>query len=141
MKLSRASIALYMFLVFASGAALGLFGNQYYTQQKAVEAAKNRKRPPSPEEFRKSYLNGMRKQLLLSEEQIQKLSNIMDETRTLMDDMHKRNRPEELQIQKSQGEKIRGVFDPIQLEKYDAMLKRMQERNRNKNKNRQGGGF
>lgn len=143
MRLGRATIALYMLLVFASGAALGLFGERYYAaKQAAAEASKNRsKRPPTPEEFRKQYLAGMQKQLLLSEEQVQKLSNIMDETRVLMDEMHKRNRPEEQAIQRAQNEKIRNLFDDVQREKYDAMLKRMSERNRNKNKNRQGGGF
>ncbi len=99
------------------------------------------KRGPSPEEFRKMYLTGMQKELLLSDDQVTKLNSIMDETRMLLDDMHKRQRPEQQEIQRSQGEKIRAVFDTIQREKYDEMLKRMSERNKNKNKNRQNGGF
>jgi hypothetical protein len=55
--------------------------------------------------------------------------------------MHKRHRPEQQEIQRSQNEKIRAVFDNIQREKYDDMMKRMSERNKSKNKNRQNGGF
>lgn len=144
MKLSRASIALYIGLVFASGAALGVYGNQYYaaSKAKADNASKNRsKRPPTPEEFRKMYLAGMQKQLALSDEQVSKLSNLMDETRVLLDEMHKRHLPEQVEIQRSQNEKIRSLFDELQREKYDAMMKRMSERNKNKNKARQNGGF
>jgi hypothetical protein len=143
MKLSRATIALYMGLVFASGAALGVFGNRYYaasTEQTNTKGKGNGKRP-SPEEFRQRYLSGMKMQLLLSDEQVTKLGNIMDETRALMDDLHKRQQPEQAEIQRSQNEKIRAVFDTIQREKYDEMLKRMSERAKQKNKGRQGGGF
>ena len=142
MKLNRASIAVYMGLVFASGAALGVFGDRYYAASTAQNNSKNKgKRMPSPEEFRKMYLTGMQKQLLLSDVQVTKLGNIMDETRALMDEMHKRQRPEQDEIQHAQNEKIRALFDDIQREKYDDMMKRMSERNKAKNKGRQGGGF
>lgn len=143
MTSSRATIALYMGLVFASGAALGVFGNRYYTASTAQQENNKGKgkRGPSPEEFRKMYLSGMKKQLLLSDEQVNKLSNVMDETRVLLDDMHKRHRPEQQEIQRSQNEKIRAIFDNLQREKYDDMMQRMSERNKSKNKNRQNGGF
>jgi polyhydroxyalkanoate synthesis regulator phasin len=143
MKLTRASISLYMGLVFASGAAVGVFGDRYYeaSSQQQRNRGKGR-RPPSPEEFRKAYLDGMKKQLVLSDEQVSKLGNIMDETRVLMDNMHKRQRPEQEEIQRAQQEKIRAVFDELQRSKYDDMMKRMSERNKkNSNKNRGGGGF
>jgi len=139
MKSSRATIALYMGLVFASGAALGVYGDRYYAASTAQNTRGKGKRGPSPEEFRKMYLSGMQKQLLLSDEQVSKLSSLMDETRSLMDEMHKRNRPEQLEIQRSQNEKIRALFDNVQREKYDEMVKRMAEKG--KNKGRQGGGF
>lgn len=142
MKLTRASISLYMGLVFASGAAVGVFGDRYY--EASTQQQKNRgkgRRTPTPEEFRKMYLEGMKKELVLSDQQVSKLGNIMDETRVLMDDMHKRHRPEQEEIQRGQQEKIRAVFDELQRSKYDDMVKRMSERNKNKNKNRNGGGF
>lgn len=135
MKLSRASIALYIGLVFLSGAALGVFGNRLYVAETA-ESAKKAKRTPSPEEFRKNYLSFMKRELLLTDDQVDQLNGIMDETRLLMDDLHKRQQPEQFEIQRSQQEKIRMLFDEVQREKYDEMMKRMRERDRNKNKNR-----
>jgi Spy/CpxP family protein refolding chaperone len=143
MKQSRAIIALYMGLVFASGIALGVFGNRYYSASRAETAVKGKSggKRPSPEEFRQRYLSGMKEQLLLSDEQVQKLGNLMDETRVLMDEMHKRHVPEQLEIQHAQNEKIRALFDDVQREKYDEMMKRIGERNKTKNKGRPGGGF
>jgi Spy/CpxP family protein refolding chaperone len=142
MKSSRAAIALYMGLVFVSGSALGVFGERYYLASQAQQNNRGKgKRGPSPEEFRRMYLTGMQKQLELNDDQVSKLSNIMDETRVLLDEMHKRHQPEQAEIQRSQNEKIRSVFDDAQRQQYDDMMKRMSERNRGKNKGRQGGGF
>ncbi|MEO8099490.1 MAG: hypothetical protein ABI811_17465 [Acidobacteriota bacterium] len=142
MKLSRATIALYMGLVFVSGATLGIFGNRYYDATTATNIRNRGKRPPSPEEFRKMYLNEMQKQLGLSTKQITKLSSIMDETRALLDELHKRAVPERQEIDRSQNEKIRSVFDPIQRQKYDEMMQRMAEQSKaNKNKGQRRGGF
>jgi hypothetical protein len=127
-----------MGLVFASGAVLGVFGTRYYEAETAN--AKGKGKRPSPEEFRKNYLSLMQKQLLLNDEQVKKLSSIMDETRTLLDEAHKRAAPERMDIQRSQNEKIRSLFDPIQREKYDAMMQRMQEKGKGKGQ-RPGGGF
>jgi Spy/CpxP family protein refolding chaperone len=140
MKLSRATIALYMTLVFASGAAVGVFGNRYY--QASVQTASNKgkgRRPPTQDEFRKMYLANMQKELLLSEDQVQKLTAILDETRRLMNDLHQRQAPEQQELQRSQNAKIRAVLDSVQQEKYDAMMKRLAERAKNKaNKTRPG---
>jgi hypothetical protein len=138
MKLSRASVALYLAIVFASGAALGVFGERYYAASQAASYAdaSKAKRPPSPEEFRRNYLKNMRERLLLSDEQVERLSAILDETRMLMEELHKRQLPEQRRIQEAQNAKIRALFDPVQLEKYDEMMKRIAERNKaNRDKN------
>ena len=142
MKLSRASIALYIGLVFASGAALGVFGNQYYAAAKTVSNGKNKGRRPSPDEFRKGFLGYMKKDLGATDEQIKQLNNVMDETRSLMDDLHKRQQPEEFEIQRTQQDKMRALLTPEQRDKYDATMKRMQEFNKgNKNNKSRNGGF
>lgn len=130
MSLSRSTIGLYMALVFASGAAIGVFGNRYYeaSQQSQVPQNNKGKRPPTPDEFRKMYLNNMREKLLLSDEQVQKLTAILDETRAQMNDLHKRQLPAQQEIQKQQQEKIRALMDSVQLEKYEAMMKRLADR-------------
>ncbi len=62
MKLSRASIALYIGLVFLSGASLGAFGNRYYAA-KTAENGKGKGKRLSPDEFRKGFLGYMKKDL------------------------------------------------------------------------------
>lgn len=136
MKFSRGLIALYMTVVFASGAAIGVFGNRYYEASIQDTSKDKGKRPPAPDEFRKMYLTNMQTRLLLSDQQVQQLTTILDETRAMMNDLHKRQLPEQQEIQRSQNEKIRALFDAVQLEKYDAMMKRLSERAKNKNKNR-----
>jgi hypothetical protein len=118
-----------MALVFASGAALGVFGNRYYTarQEEQTKAKAPRRGSFNQEEFRKQYLAGMKKQLLLSDEQVQRLSNVLDETRAQMNELQKRQLPEQFEIQKAQQLKIRAIFDPIQIEKYDQMLERIRQ--------------
>ena len=78
MNFSRKRIALYVGLVFVSGAVLGVFGDRLYTVT-TVTKAKNAK--PSPEEFRRGYTGFLQKRLGLSEQQVIKLGLIFDETR------------------------------------------------------------
>lgn len=138
MNFSRTTIGLYLALIFASGATLGWFGNRYYAAREAAETAGQTKakyrRSFNQDEFRKQYLAGMKKQLLLSDEQVQKLSGVLDETRSLMNELQKRQLPEQFEIQNAQQAKIRAIFDDIQREKYDQMLERMRQNSKNKNK-------
>ncbi|MFM2125018.1 MAG: hypothetical protein RL328_1469 [Acidobacteriota bacterium] len=139
MNLSRTTIALYMALVFASGAAIGVFGNRYYQASVQTAAKGKGRRPPTQDEFRKMYLANMQKQLLLSDDQVQKLTGILEETRRLMNDLHQRQAPEQQELQRSQNAKIRALLDAVQQDKYDAMMKRLSERAKNKaNKTRPG---
>ncbi|MEI9813867.1 MAG: hypothetical protein WDO18_15020, partial [Acidobacteriota bacterium] len=123
-----------MALVFASGGALGVYGNKYYTDRQAEQSkSKSTRAKFDPDDFRRRYLAGMRKQLSLTDAQIDKLTAILDETRAEMNELQKRQLPEQFQIQRAQDHKIRGIMTAEQLVKYDEMLKRMSERAR-KNK-------
>lgn len=125
MNFSRKSIALYVGLVFASGAVLGVFGDRLYTVS-TVTKAKNAK--PSPEEFRRGYLGFMQKRLSLSDDQVTHLGLILDETRARMNEVHERTIPEQQDIQKSQSEKIRALLSPTQQTEYDVVVKERRER-------------
>jgi Spy/CpxP family protein refolding chaperone len=125
MNFSRKSIALYVGLVFVSGAVLGVFGDRLYTVT-TVTKAKNAK--PSPEEFRRGYLGFMQKRLTLTESQVTKLGLILDETRARMNEVHERTIPEQQEIQKSQSEKIRALLTPAQQAEYDVVVKERRER-------------
>jgi hypothetical protein len=138
MNFSRKSIALYVGLVFVSGAVLGVFGDRLYTVT-TVTKAKNAK--PSPEEFRRGYLGFMQKRLGLNETQVTHLGLILDETRARMNEVHERTIPEQQEIQKAQSEKIRALLTPAQQAEYDVVVKERRERMK-KNGSRGGpGGF
>ena len=125
MNFSRKTIALYVGLVFVSGAVLGVFGDRLYTVT-TVTKAKNAK--PSPEEFRRGYLGFMQKRLSLTDPQVTKLGLILDETRARMNEVHERTIPEQQEIQKSQSEKIRALLTPAQQAEYDVVIKERRER-------------
>jgi len=125
MNFSRKTIALYVGLVFVSGAALGVFADHLYTVS-TVTTAKNAK--PSPEEFRRGYLGFMQKRLSLTDSQVSQLGLILDETRARMNELHERTVPEQQEIQKAQSDKIRGLLTPGQLSEYDVVIKERRER-------------
>jgi len=143
-KLSRAAIALYIALVFASGAALGVFGHQYYqsvtTTTSKGKGGKNGGRRPTPEEFRRATVNYMQKRLSLTEEQVTKLGVIMDDARAAMDDIMSRTIPEQRAVGTEQVEKIRAMLSADQRPEYEKMLKEREERNKNKGKRKGTGG-
>jgi hypothetical protein len=139
MNFSRKTIALYVGLVFVSGAVLGIFGDRLYTVT-SVTKAKNAK--PSPEEFRRGYLGFMQKRLSLSQEQVTHLGLVLDETRARMNEVHERTIPEQQEIQKSQSEKIRALLTPAQQAEYDVVVKERRERMKKSGGSRSGpGGF
>ena len=125
MNFTRKTIALYVGLVFVSGAVLGVFGDRLYTVT-TVTKAKNAK--PSPEEFRRGYLGFMQKRLGLSDAQVTHLGLILDETRARMNEVHDRTIPEQQEIQKAQSEKIRALLTPAQQTEYDVVVKERRER-------------
>ena len=126
MNFSRKSIALYVGLVFVSGAVLGVFGDRLYTV--TTVASKGNKAKPSPEEFRRGYLGFMQKRLGLNEMQVTHLGLILDETRARMNEVHERTVPEQQEIQKAQSEKIRALLTPAQQAEYDVVIKERRER-------------
>jgi hypothetical protein len=125
MNFSRKNIALYVGLVFVSGAVLGVFGDRLYTVS-TVTKAKNA--VPTPEEFRRGYLGYMQKRLGLSGDQVTHLGLILDETRARMNEVHERAVPEQQEIQKSQSEKIRALLTPAQQSEYDVVIKERREK-------------
>jgi Spy/CpxP family protein refolding chaperone len=123
MKLSRSAIALYVGLVFASGAVLGAFGHRLYTV--STVSAKTTK---NPEEFRKRYLAEMERRLVLTPEQLSKVNAILDETRSRFHEVNERTKPELQAIRLEQQDKIRALLNPTQQAEYEKMRKEREER-------------
>ena len=138
MNFSRKNIALYVGLVFLSGAVLGVFGDRLYTVT-TVTKAKNTKM--SPEEYRRGYMGFMQKRLGLNEQQVTKLGLIFDETRARMNEVHERTIPEQQLIQKEQTEKIRQLLTPAQQTEFEVMRKEREKMKKSGSRGGPGGGF
>ncbi len=125
MKLSRLTIALYVGLIFASGAVLGVFGHSLY----AVSTVRSN---PTPEAVRKKRLADMQSRMKLSNEQFAKINSIYDETRAKFHEVRERYKPEMDALEKAQRDKVRAVLTPEQLTEYEKMLKEQEEREKQK---------
>jgi hypothetical protein len=79
MKRSNWVLALYLALVFLSGLLVGALADRLYTSE-SVDDAPSRRRP-SPEEYRKQYIETMTTRLKLSASQLEQLIAVLDRTR------------------------------------------------------------
>ena len=123
MKLSRLAIAIYVGLVFASGAVLGAFSHRLYTVSTVI--AKTTK---NPEEWRKRAVAEMQARLKLTDQQVVKLDAIFDETRAQVEETRQKMRPAYQAIHEQQTEKILAMLTPEQQTEYEKMRKEREER-------------
>ncbi len=125
MKLSRSAIAMYVGLVFASGAVLGAFGQRLYTVSTTVSA----KNPPrNAEEFRKRVVAEMQSRLKLTDPQVARLNEIMDETRASVEETRHKMRPAFQAIHEEEIDKVRAMLTPEQKIEHAKMVKELKER-------------
>jgi len=122
MKRSKLSVALYLLLVFASGVVVGALGHRLYVRENVAPRPR-----PSPEEFRRRYMEDMRARLKLSEEQVKQIDAILDETRD-------RYRAQMKVMQEEQSMRIRAVLSAEQRSEYDKMRQEREERRKRAHK-------
>lgn len=122
MSRSRLSVSLYLLLVFLSGALVGALGYRAYVRDGAPPRPR-----PSPEEFRRRYMEDMRSRLKLSQEQVKRIDAILDETRD-------RYRAQMRAMQEEQSARIRAVLDPAQQKEYEKMRQEREERRKRAHK-------
>jgi hypothetical protein len=118
MKRSGLAAALYVALVFLSGAVVGIFGYRLYTVR-SVSAGANVNNVAKPAEYRKKYVDEMTGRLHLSSEQVAQLGTILDETRNRYHEEHDRSKQQLVQIHDDQVQKIHEILTPAQLPEYD----------------------
>jgi Spy/CpxP family protein refolding chaperone len=131
MKLSRSAIILYVGLVFASGAVLGVLGHRLYMASSVsanllpVVTAPGKS---NPEEYRKKALAEYKSRLKLTDDQVVKFNSLMDETRARVGEIRKQMHPAYEKIHQEQTDKVRAMLSPEQRAEYDRMLKERDER-------------
>jgi uncharacterized membrane protein len=139
MKKSSLTVALSLLAVFVSGAVVGAFGHRLYMVRSVTATVPPSPAPskPSPEEFRRKYVEELRTRLRLDEPQLAKLNTILDETRERFHQMRERSKErsktEAGEIRQDQRNQIRSMLKPAQQPEYEKII---QERD-NREKDRQ----
>ena len=115
MPRTRISIAVYLFLVFASGIMVGLVSYRLY----ATNTASANNTPRSMTEFRKRYLDGMRTKVGVSEAQIVAITRELDETKRKYDALAAEEQPLHDKIQQDHINEIKDLLNDQQKIAYD----------------------
>ena len=118
MRRTSLTTAIYVALIFLSGIAVGGFGMRLYTLS-SVNANVN---PRNPDEFRRRYVAEMRSRLKLTDDQVNQLHPVLDETRQRYRDLHEKHKPELDAIQNDQVRKIRAILTDAQQPEYTKLL-------------------
>jgi len=118
MPKSKLSTIGYLLLVFFSGALVGGLSYRLYSMN-TVNASSGSPRP-SPEEFRRRYIEGMRTKVNLDEKQIEQVNQILDETRAQFDQMRAKQRADGQAIQNQQVARITAILRDDQKASYEA---------------------
>ncbi|MFN7936629.1 MAG: hypothetical protein U0R19_25125 [Bryobacteraceae bacterium] len=124
-KRSNPMVALYLLLVFGSGALVGAFGFRLYSAN-TVNAEQSQKK--SPEALRQRYLKEYESRLKLNPDQMQKLVVILDETKAKYKAAHDSIDPEMKRIAAEQRERINAMLDQTQRVEYVKMLEDRERR-------------
>jgi predicted secreted Zn-dependent protease len=116
MPRSRFSIALYLVLVFASGTLVGIVSHRLYATNTASASTAA---PANMSEFRKRYLNGMRTRVGANEQQIQEITNSLNETERKFDELAAQEKPLHDKIQQEHVERVQAILNDKQRQAYD----------------------
>ncbi len=139
MKLSRTTIALYLGLVFACGGVVGFFANRLYTATTVTANVNSGKNPPTPEEFRKWLVGQYQTRLKLTDDQVQKLNIILDESQAQVNAIHGQMDPQLDAVRQNQITRMNLMLMPEQQTEYEKMRQERLERQKQQ-KQRRGGG-
>jgi Spy/CpxP family protein refolding chaperone len=127
MRRNTLTTAIYLVLLFLSGVAAGAFGLRLYTLNSVRASGR-----PSPDEFRRKYVEEIRSRLKLTDEQASKLGPILDETGKQFRELREKHRPELKAIQDEQTQKIRAILTDAQQAEFSSFqAEREKERQRN----------
>ncbi len=131
MKLSATAI-LSILAVFASGAAVGVFGHKLYSAKTVTAAPAPHKE--TPEEWRKRFVAEMQTRLQLNTNQLNQLNTILDQTRDEFRAAREDNKNKITQIRLSQVEKVKAMLDDKQRAEYEKMREERERRAREREK-------
>ena len=115
---SRFSAALYLVLVFLSGALLGGFAYRLYSVNTVTATVPRR---PDPVEWRKRYMEEMRTQVHTDQDQDAQIGQILDETRAAVNKIREQEKQKYQDEQNAQIARIFQLLHPDQRPLYAKM--------------------
>jgi len=111
-------IALYLLLVFGSGAVVGALGYRTYNPPTARSGSAP---PPSPSEFRRQYMEESKARLSLTDDQVEKMGAILDQTDARFREIREHDNQLIRQIREEHFERVRGILTAEQIPKYEKL--------------------
>ncbi len=130
--MKRSSLIVALLLVFLSGVVVGAVGYRLYTTEPAAAT----ERRPSPEEYRRRYVEMMKTRLHLNEEQLARLNAILDETRERFKQYEEKSRAEKQAIRDQHVAKINAMLTEEQRAEYAKIREEREARRRQMEKER-----
>jgi hypothetical protein len=118
MQISGGKVALYLGLIFGGGVASGVLGHMLYSSE--IVAAKVSPAKTN-DDWRKTYTESMRTRLQMTDEQMKRLDETLDETRIEYRLMRQRYKPEMEKIHQGQVEKIKKFLKPEQMAEFEKL--------------------
>jgi len=118
MPKSRFSAAVYLCLVFLSGALVGGLSYRLYAVNTVNAITGSPKL--SPDEMRRRYIDSIREKIKLDDQQIEQVNQILDETRAQFNEIRGKMHTEGQAINNRQVEKITAILHPDQKPLYAA---------------------
>ena len=117
MRRSSLMAALYLVLVFLSGALVGGFAHRLWVSSVSAGSVT----PRSQEEYRRAYTEEMRSRLHLAPDQLSRLQQVLDATRERYRGFREKHKAELSAIQDDQTQKIRAFLTENQQAEYEKM--------------------
>ena len=124
MKYWKLPIALYLFLVFISGAVVGALGYRVYNPPLARSVGPKR----GTAQFRQQYLEEMRTRLNLNPDQMDKLKVILDRTDQRFNDARAEHNQMIRELREDHVASVRAILTAGQLPKYDELRAEREQR-------------
>ena len=118
MKRPQQLAFLFGLLIFALGFASGILGHRLY-QTAEVNAA---------DDWRTRYVNEMQRRLDLTPLQVDKLNDVLDDTRAKVRAVKDKYRPQMLDIKHQQIAEMKALLNPKQEAEYDKFLDEKEEK-------------
>lgn len=122
MKRTQWAATLLAILLFSLGLAVGVLADRYY--HAATVNAK------TAEDWREHYIHEMRSKLKLSDDQVNKLETILDDTKAQYKAVRDSYRPAMLKIKQEQIGRVKSILTPGQVAGYEKLVAEREQRNR-----------